>query len=304
MTGADWKIWPEDVAEIVRMLLLMPARTLVSRVEVRPAKAEEIRMNAGESEPESGGASKEMVLGLPESLWKGEPKVGFLEKEGGGQNGTAQHPVGSRKDRTRCDTTGERPTSHDCRAGRGDRADCQYLSDAPYRDEPSGTAHREFSVPGTHRFRQDPYRRSHRRGDVEEPARGNQDRLRRVPAQPRNRQADRLASGISGTSRDASAAFAGSAESVSTPRRCKLSFVLFDEIEKASDALWNLLLGILDKGYADAGRQPQSGFLPRHDLHDQQPGRDRDERPDGSQAGLRRGRRYGKDDHAARWTKR
>ncbi len=28
----------------------------------------------------------------------------------------------------------------------------------------------------------------------------------------------------------------------------KLSFVLFDEIEKASDALWNLLLGILDKG--------------------------------------------------------
>ena len=30
--------------------------------------------------------------------------------------------------------------------------------------------------------------------------------------------------------------------------RCRLTFVLFDEIEKASDALWNLLLGILDKG--------------------------------------------------------
>src|SRR5260370_1513878 len=29
--------------------------------------------------------------------------------------------------------------------------------------------------------------------------------------------------------------------------KMKLSFVLFDEIEKASDALWNLLLGILDK---------------------------------------------------------
>jgi ATP-dependent Clp protease ATP-binding subunit ClpB len=27
----------------------------------------------------------------------------------------------------------------------------------------------------------------------------------------------------------------------------KISIVLFDEIEKASDALWNLLLGILDK---------------------------------------------------------
>ena len=37
--GADWKIWPEDVAEVVRMLLKMPVRTLVSRVEVRPAKA-------------------------------------------------------------------------------------------------------------------------------------------------------------------------------------------------------------------------------------------------------------------------
>jgi 3-oxoacyl-[acyl-carrier protein] reductase len=36
--GADWKIWPEDVADIVRMLLLMPARTLVSSVEVRPAR--------------------------------------------------------------------------------------------------------------------------------------------------------------------------------------------------------------------------------------------------------------------------
>jgi NAD(P)-dependent dehydrogenase (short-subunit alcohol dehydrogenase family) len=36
--GANWKIWPEDVARIVQMLLTMPARTLISRVEVRPAK--------------------------------------------------------------------------------------------------------------------------------------------------------------------------------------------------------------------------------------------------------------------------
>ncbi|PYT21089.1 MAG: ATP-dependent Clp protease ATP-binding subunit [Acidobacteria bacterium] len=33
----------------------------------------------------------------------------------------------------------------------------------------------------------------------------------------------------------------------------KLSFVLFDEIEKASDALWNLLLGILDKAVLTLG---------------------------------------------------
>ena len=34
----DWKIAPEDIAEIVLFLLRMPARTLVSRVEVRPSK--------------------------------------------------------------------------------------------------------------------------------------------------------------------------------------------------------------------------------------------------------------------------
>ncbi|HLX45500.1 MAG TPA: SDR family oxidoreductase [Bryobacteraceae bacterium] len=34
----DWKIWPEDIAEIVRTLLQMPKRTLISRVEVRPSK--------------------------------------------------------------------------------------------------------------------------------------------------------------------------------------------------------------------------------------------------------------------------
>ena len=35
--------------------------------------------------------------------------------------------------------------------------------------------------------------------------------------------------------------------------RIKLSFVLFDEIEKASDALWQLLLGILDKATLTLG---------------------------------------------------
>src|SRR6202051_2425085 len=35
--------------------------------------------------------------------------------------------------------------------------------------------------------------------------------------------------------------------------RLKLSFVLFDEIQKASDALWNLLLGILDKATLTLG---------------------------------------------------
>jgi 3-oxoacyl-[acyl-carrier protein] reductase len=38
MTGADWRIWPEDVAEIVVAILRMPSRTLVSSVELRPSK--------------------------------------------------------------------------------------------------------------------------------------------------------------------------------------------------------------------------------------------------------------------------
>lgn len=40
----------------------------------------------------------------------------------------------------------------------------------------------------------------------------------------------------------------------------KLSFVLFDEIEKASDSLWNLLLGILDKGVLTLGDNRKVDF--------------------------------------------
>jgi len=36
--GADWKIAPADIAEVVSDLLRMPERTLVSRVEIRPLK--------------------------------------------------------------------------------------------------------------------------------------------------------------------------------------------------------------------------------------------------------------------------
>jgi len=35
---ADWKIAPADIGEIVLMLLRMPERTLVSRIEVRPSR--------------------------------------------------------------------------------------------------------------------------------------------------------------------------------------------------------------------------------------------------------------------------
>jgi NAD(P)-dependent dehydrogenase (short-subunit alcohol dehydrogenase family) len=34
----DWKIQPEDVAEVVAMILALPERTLVSHVEIRPSR--------------------------------------------------------------------------------------------------------------------------------------------------------------------------------------------------------------------------------------------------------------------------
>jgi len=54
----------------------------------------------------------------------------------------------------------------------------------------------------------------------------------------------------------------------------KVSFVLFDEIEKASDSLWNLPRHP-GQGDAHLGRQPPCGLLAGHDFHDQQPRRRR-----------------------------
>lgn len=44
--------------------------------------------------------------------------------------------------------------------------------------------------------------------------------------------------------------------------KVKLSFVLFDEIEKAADSLWNLLLGILDKAALTLGDNRKVDFSP------------------------------------------
>ena len=68
----------------------------------------------------------------------------------------------------------------------------------------------------------------------------------------------------------------------------KLSFVLFDEIEKASDSLWNLLLGILDKATLTLGDNQRVDFSQSHDLHDQQSRRGRDERHGWAPAGVSR----------------
>lgn len=48
--------------------------------------------------------------------------------------------------------------------------------------------------------------------------------------------------------------------SKSISKNCSFSFVLFDEIEKANEALWNLLLGILDKGKIRNGSNQEVDF--------------------------------------------
>ena len=75
--------------------------------------------------------------------------------------------------------------------------------------------------------------------------------------------------------------------------KMKLSFVLFDEIEKASDALWNLLLGILDKATLTLGDNRRVDFSRCHDLHDQQSGRARDGRAHAAGPGFYREPRGG-----------
>ena len=59
----------------------------------------------------------------------------------------------------------------------------------------------------------------------------------------------------------------------------KLSFVLFDEIEKASDALWNLLLGILDKASLTLGDNRRVDFSQAMIFLNRQPRRDGNECP-------------------------
>ena len=120
---------------------------------------------------------------------------------------------------------------------------------------------------------------------VGDSARGHQDRLRGVPAQPRDRQIDRFASRISGASRNAPAAEPGSAAAASHRQdQAELRAVRRDRegqrlaVEPAA--------GNSGQGHPDAGRQPPRRFFARHDLHDQQPGRGRNEFDHASQLGI------------------
>ena len=73
--------------------------------------------------------------------------------------------------------------------------------------------------------------------------------------------------------------------------KMKLSFVLFDEIEKASDALWNLLLGILDKATLTLGDNRRVDFSRALIFMTSNLGACGDEFDSAAQPGLRRLRR-------------
>ena len=178
---------------------------------------------------------------------EGPPKV----EKGGRENGTAKHSVGSGQDRERRDTleTGLRRMI----VGQ-DEAIQQIVNIYQMHltgNEPPRPADRELPVPGSDRFRQDPDRRGYRRGVTEESSAVI--KIDCAEFQHSHEIAKLIGSppGYLGHRETHPLLVAGSAEPVSH-RDMKLSFVLFDEIEKASDALWNLLLGHPGQSDADA----------------------------------------------------
>jgi ATP-dependent Clp protease ATP-binding subunit ClpA len=106
---------------------------------------------------------------------------------------------------------------------------------------------------------EDPNRRSRSGDPVWQIVGPGQSRLRRVSAQPRDCEADRSPPGYLGH-RETPPVLTQEALDQFHQRRVKLTFVLLDEIEKASDALWQLLLGILDKGTLTLGNNNRVNF--------------------------------------------
>ena len=68
--------------------------------------------------------------------------------------------------------------------------------------------------------------------------------------------------------------------------KLKISFLLFDEIEKASRRAVAIAAGDSGQGDADAGRQPARGFVADDDLHDVESGRRGDHRADDGRNGI------------------
>ena len=147
----------------------------------------------------------------------------------------------------------------DCRTGRGDPADRQHLSDEPDRHERSRPSDRQFPVPGANG--------SGKTRIVEATAEALLKNPRAVikidcaEFQHSHEIAKLIGSppGYLGH-RETHPLLSQEVLNQYHTETMKFSFVLFDEIEKASDALWNLLLGILDKATLTLGDNRKVDF--------------------------------------------
>ncbi len=127
------------------------------------------------------------------------------------------------------------------------------------RDFPRRPADRKLLVPGPHWFGEDTYSRGHGGGLV-----GNPRAVIKIDCaefQHSHEIAKLIGSppGYLGH-RETHPLLSQEALNQHHTESVKLSFLLFDEIEKASDALWNLLLGILDKATLTLGDNRKVDF--------------------------------------------
>jgi len=116
----------------------------------------------------------------------------------------------------------------------------------------SRTPRGESAVSGTHRFRENAHCRSRGRDSVRRQPGGNQSGLRGIPALHEIAKLIGSPPGYLGH-RETHPLITQEALAASHRDHLKLSFLLFDEIEKASNALWQLLLGMLDKATLTLG---------------------------------------------------
>ena len=134
------------------------------------------------------------------------------------------------------------------------------LPDVPGRTEPSPPASRKSPVPGTDRIRQDARRRGHGRGCCLATARACI-KIDCAEFQHSHEIAKLIGSppGYLGH-RETHPLLTQEALSQWHTDNLKLSILLFDEIEKASDSFWQLLLGILDKATLTLGDNRKVDF--------------------------------------------
>ena len=153
----------------------------------------------------------------------------------------------------------KRPSPPDRRSGPGRRESGRNLPDVSGGHESAGTAGWQLAVPRAHRLGKNPGRRSHGRGLF-----GDARACIKIDCaefQHSHEIAKLIGSppGYLGH-RETHPLLTQEVLNQWHTEKLKLSILLFDEIEKASDALWQLLLGILDKATLTLGDNRRVDF--------------------------------------------